>query len=539
MNTSQNSPFPNNTLALSSNTPDKTPLVLQPNPTETQNLDKLAIVGNLIVKKEMMEIKAPLQRTSFKYQLGWLREHEQRSSRMYSTDSFKSYGLKQIRGGPNYLNLSGFPMAFISTYQTETPSPFVASSLYREALLNTNELDLALPSSIVSLLHEYEDVFPEETPHGLPPIRGIEHQIDFVPGATIPNRPAYRSNPEETKELQRFVVVYFDDILIYSKNLDDHVVHVKSVLDVLRKERLFANLKKCTFYTDKLVFLGFVVSAQGIQVDEEKVRAIQDWPSPTSVGNVRSFHGLASFYRRFVKDFSSLAAPFTEVIKKNVGFRWGEEQEKAFQLIKEKLTNAPLLSLPNFSKTFEIECDASGVGIGAVLMQEGRPIAYFSEKLSGAALNYPTYDKELYALVRALETWQHYLWPKEFVIHTDHESLKHLKGQHKLNRRHAQWVEFIETFPYVIRYKQGDDLRANPFQEEGNDGDQGTTSKDLVQVPIGPVTRARAKKFKDVLNGLIQELWAQANSWRPSEHDPHGQQRIVTLIQVLEGSNQD
>jgi len=198
------------------------------------------------------------------------------------------------------------------------------------------------------------------------------------------------------------------------------------------------------------------------RVDEEKVRAIQDWPSPTSVGNVRSFHGLASFYRRFMKDFSSLAAPLIEVTKKNVGFLWGEEKEKAFQLIKEKLTNAYLLSLPNFSKTFEIEYDASGIGIGVVLMQEGRPIAYFSEKLNGAALNYPTYDKE-------------------FVIHTDHESLKHLKGQHKLNKRHARWVVFIETFPYVIRYKQGDDLRANPFQEEGNDGDQGTASKDLVQ----------------------------------------------------------
>ena len=119
------------------------------------------------------------------------------------------------------------------------------------------------------------------------------------------------------------------------------------------------------------------------------------------------------------------------------------------------MTNAPLLSFPDFSITFEIECDASGFGIGAVLMQDRRPIAYFSEKLNGAALNYPTYDKELYALVRALETWQHYLWPKEFVIHTDHESLKHLKSQHKLNKRHARWVEFIETFPYVIRYKQG------------------------------------------------------------------------------------
>src|SRR5436190_13075011 len=253
----------------------------------------------------------------------------------------------------------------------------------------------------------------------------------------------------------RFVVVYIDDILICSKNFEDHVVHLQSVLDVLRKEKLFANMQKCTFCTDKLVFLGFVVSAQGIQVDEEEIRAIQEWPSPKSVSEVRSFHGLASFYRRFIKDFSSIAAPITEVIKKNIGFKWGEEQEKAFQLLKDKLTHAPLLALPDFNKTFEVECDASGTGIGADLMQEGRPIAYFSEKLSGATLNYPTYDKELYALVRALETWQHYLWPKEFVIHTDHESLKHLKSQHKLNRRHARWVEFIETFPYVIRYKKG------------------------------------------------------------------------------------
>ena len=117
--------------------------------------------------------------------------------------------------------------------------------------------------------------------------------------------------------------------------------------------------------------------------------------------------------------------------------------------------NAPLLALPDFDKTFEIECDASGIGIGVVLMQDHRPLMYFSEKLSGAALKYPTYDKELYALVCSLQTWKHYLWPKEFVIHTDHESLKHLKGQDKLNRRHAKQVEFIETFPYVIRYKQG------------------------------------------------------------------------------------
>uniref|UniRef100_A0A2N9FXU0 Integrase catalytic domain-containing protein n=1 Tax=Fagus sylvatica TaxID=28930 RepID=A0A2N9FXU0_FAGSY len=159
-----------------------------------------------------------------------------------------------------------------------------------------------------------------------------------------------------------------------------------------------------------------------IEVDEEKVKAIKEWPTPKSITEVRSFHGLASFYRRFVKDFSTLAAPLTEIIKKNVGFHWRADQDNAFATINRK---------------------------------DRRPIAFFSEKLSGASLKYPTYDKELYALVRALETWQHYLWPREFVIHTDHESLKHLKGQGKLNQRHARWLEYIETFPYVIRYKQG------------------------------------------------------------------------------------
>jgi hypothetical protein len=257
--------------------------------------------------------------------------------------------------------------------------------------------------------------------------------------------------------LGKFVVVYFDDILIYSKSLDDHVMHVRLVLEALRKAQLYANLKKCIFCLDKLHFLGFIVSAEGVEVDPEKVKAIQEWPTPKGVSEVRSFHGLASFYRRFVKDFSSIAAPLTEVIKKDVGFKWGEEQERAFHTLKDKLCTAPILCLPDFNKTFELECDASGIGIGAVLMQEKRPIAFFSEKLNGAQLNYSTYDKELYALVRALDVWQHYLLPKEFVIHTDHESLIHLKGQGKLNKRHAKWVEFIEAFPYVIRYKQGKD----------------------------------------------------------------------------------
>ena len=193
--------------------------------------------------------------------------------------------------------------------------------------------------------------------------------------------------------LGKFVVVYFDDILIYSKTLDEHTMHVRLVLEVLRKEQLYANLKKCTFCIDRLLFLGFIVSSKGVEVDTEKVKAIQEWPTPKSVTEVRSFHGLASFYRRFVKDFSSIAAPLTEVIKKDVGFKWGEEQERAFCTLKDKLCSAPILCLPNFNKTFELECDASGIGIGAMLMQEKRPIAFFSEKLNGASLKYSTYDK--------------------------------------------------------------------------------------------------------------------------------------------------
>ncbi|WVZ58317.1 hypothetical protein U9M48_008598 [Paspalum notatum var. saurae] len=246
----------------------------------------------------------------------------------------------------------------------------------------------------------------------------------------------------------QFVVVYFDDILIYSKSLHEHMDHLRAVFDALRAARLFGNIEKCTFCTDRVSFLGYVVTPRGIEVDEAKVQAIRSWPTPTTVSQVRSFHGLAGFYRRFVPNFSTIAAPLNELTKKGVPFHWGKTRDDAFNLSKDRLTHAPLLQLPDFGKTFELECDASGVGIGGVLMQENKPVAYFSEKLSGPVLNYSTYDKELYALVRSLETICHSF---------DHESLKHIRSQLKLNRRHAKWVEFIESFPYVIKHKKGKD----------------------------------------------------------------------------------
>jgi hypothetical protein len=179
---------------------------------------------------------------------------------------------------------------------------------------------------------------------------------------------------------------------------------------------LFATLEKCTFCTDRDAFLCYVVTPQGIEVDEAKIKAIKSWLIPATLTQLWSFLGLAGFYRRFVRDFSTIAAPLNDLTKNGVLFYQGAAQEHSFNTLIDMLTHAPLLQLPNVGKTFELECDASGItiGIGGVLLQEGKPIIYFSEKLSGPSLNYSTYDKELYS-------WQHYLWPKEFVIHSDHE----------------------------------------------------------------------------------------------------------------------
>ena len=166
--------------------------------------------------------------------------------------------------------------------------------------------------------------------------------------------------------LGKFVVVYFDDILIYSQDEKEHLLHLRKVFQVLHENELYVNLKKCMFMTTQLVFLGFVVSSRGIQVDEEKVKAIRDWPIPKSATEVRSFHGLASFYRRFIRNFSTVVAPMTDCLKKGT-FVWTDEANAAFALIKEKITTAPVLAFPDFDKLFELECDACGMGIGAVL----------------------------------------------------------------------------------------------------------------------------------------------------------------------------
>ena len=252
----------------------------------------------------------------------------------------------------------------------------------------------------------------------------------------------------------KFVVVYFDDILIYSRTQKDHLDHLNQVCLALRENNLFANLKKCDFFTHRVIFLGFVVTPDRVSADPKKIKSIVEWPVPKSVHEVRSFHGLATFYRRFIRGFSTIVAPITDCFRKGQ-FEWTKAADRAFLDVKKKMTQAPILRLPDFSKVFEVACDASGVGIGGVLSQESHPIAFFSEKLNEAKLKYSTYDKELYAVVQALRYWRHYLLPHEFVLFSDHEALRFLSSQKKLNPRHAKWVEYIQAYTFVLRHRAG------------------------------------------------------------------------------------
>jgi hypothetical protein len=189
-------------------------------------------------------------------------------------------------------------------------------------------------------------------------------------------------------------------------------------------------------------------------VDEEKVRAIREWPTPKSMGEVRSFHELVTFYRKFVQNFSSIVAPITECMKKGK-FNWGDEAERSFSIIKEKLCMALILALPDFDKLFEVECDASIVGIGAVLSQEGKPVEFYSEKLGEARQKWSTYELELYAILRALNVWEHYLIQREFVFYIDHQALKFINSQKNLNQMHAWWVSYIQRFTFSLKHKSG------------------------------------------------------------------------------------
>ena len=210
--------------------------------------------------------------------------------------------------------------------------------------------------------------------------------------------------------LDKFVIVFIDDILVYSRSEEDYEQHLEAVLQRLREKQFYAKFKKCEFLLETISFLGHVVSKRGIKVDLGKVAAVQDWKIPTNVGEVRSFLGLASYYRKYVKGFSKIASPLTELTRKDVKFVWSETCERSFQELKKRLVTAPVLTISNGEGKFTFYSDASGTDIGCMLMQEGKVVAYGSRQLKPYKRSYPTHDLELAVVVIALKIWRYYLY---------------------------------------------------------------------------------------------------------------------------------
>jgi hypothetical protein len=274
----------------------------------------------------------------------------------------------------------------------------------------------------------------------------------------LTNAPAYfmyLMNSVFMPELDKFVIVFIDDILIYSENEEDHTEHLRIVLTRLREHQLYAKFSKCEFWLKTIPFLGHVLSENGIFVDPSKVQEVMDWKSPTSVHEVRSFLGLAGYYRRFIPDFSKIAKPMTSLLQKDHKFVWTEECEAAFCTLRKLLTTAPVLAQPDIEKSFDVFCDASKNGLGCVLMQNGRVIAYASRQLRKHEVNYPTHDLELAAVVHALKIWRHYLLGNVCNLFTDHKSLKYIFTQSELNMRQRRWLELIKDYNLNVHYHPG------------------------------------------------------------------------------------
>ncbi|WVZ63412.1 hypothetical protein U9M48_013046 [Paspalum notatum var. saurae] len=274
----------------------------------------------------------------------------------------------------------------------------------------------------------------------------------------LTNAPAffmYLMNSVFMNELDKFVVVFIDDILVYSKNEKEHEEHLRIVLSCLREHKLYAKFSKCAFWLKEVAFLGHILSAKGVAVDPSKVEDVLNWKQPQTVTEIRSFLGLAGYYRRFIKDFSRISKPMTALTQKNAKFVWSPKCEEAFGMLKKLLTSAPVLAQPDITKPFDVYCDASGSGLGCVLMQQGRVIAYASSQLRKHEVNYPTHDLELLAIVYALKKWRHYLLGNTCHIYTGHKSLKYIFTQPELNMRQRRWLELIKDYDLEVHYHPG------------------------------------------------------------------------------------
>jgi hypothetical protein len=272
------------------------------------------------------------------------------------------------------------------------------------------------------------------------------------------NAPAYFMylvNKIFMEYMDKFVMVFIDDIFVYSRSEEEHEVLLCLVLQKLREHGLCVKLSKCEFWLKQVDFLGHIISKGGISVDPSNVQDVLSLNAPTSVSDIQSFLRLVGYYRRFIKGFTKISKPMTELLENDKKFEWMPACEASFQELKKRLTTAPILVKHNMEKPFSIYCDAPGQGLGCVLMQDSHVLAYASRQLRKHETPYPTHDLELAVVVHALKIWRHYLMRKRCELYTDHKSLKYIITQSNLNHRQRRWLELIKDYDLGINYHHG------------------------------------------------------------------------------------
>ena len=309
-------------------------------------------------------------------------------------------------------------------------------------------------------------------------------------------------------ELDKYAIAYLDDILIFSKSITEHNEHVETILKKLQDNQLYAKIEKCEFFKSEVEFLGHIISKNGIKTDPSKIKAITDWPTPKSITDVRSFHGICNFYRRFISKFSEVAAPITDTLKEET-FSWSTAAQDAFEKLKSLLISAPILQACDPNKPKRLETDASNVAIGGVLHQkhDGKwhPVAFYSQKLNGAQINYPIHEKELLALIQALKLWRHYILGSKIEVLTDHRSIEYLNSQKNLSQKQARWLDTLEEFDLEIRYRKGSlNVVADSLSRSPPNGDIDKRTKLIMNKTIG--NQFNNKKDKTEIKQTTNDL---------------------------------